>query len=303
MAYQLEVHETFSVGVKRIAAEELGGALKGLQAGGDHGNVHDARKRFKKLRAVLRLVRSDLGRREYREANILLRDAGRGLSGLRDAQVLVETLEALTKHFPDEARQQAFGEVRRTLRSRQQLAETQGNVLTEEVTAKVVTLEDGIAHWHVGDTWNAVGPNLAWTYERGLEAFKNAYRHPSDEGFHEWRKAVKDLWYHLRVLNPLWPEVMDEFAAQASRLADLLGDEHDLAVLSQTLAAEPKVFGGAKGVEMILGLIKDRREEIRGEAWFLGVRLYADKPKRFAKRFKSYWWAWQEESKRGPMRS
>lgn len=303
MAYQLEDHETFSGGIKRVATEELDAALKGLQAGGDHGTVHDARKRFKKLRAILRLVRSDLGRKGYREANILLRDAGQGLSGLRDAQVLVETLEALTKHFPDEAHQQTFGEVHRTLRSRQQLAEAQGNVLTEEVAAKVVILEDRIAHWHVGDNWDSVEPNLEQAYERGLEAFKNAYRHPSDEGFHEWRKGVKNLCYHLRILNPLWPEVMDEFAAQASRLADLLGDEHDLAVLSQTLATEPKAFGGAKEVEMILGLIEDRREEIRDEARFLGLRLYADKPKRFVKRFKSYWWAWQEGSGREPIRS
>ncbi len=118
MAYQLEARETFSVGLKRIAAEELGGALEGLRGGGDHSTVHDARKRFKKLRAVLRLVRSDLGRRRYREANTLLRDAGRELSGLRDAQVLVETLETLAERFPDKSYRQVFEGMRRTLRSR-----------------------------------------------------------------------------------------------------------------------------------------------------------------------------------------
>ena len=294
MAYQLEARETFSVGLKRIAAEELGGALEGLRHGGDPSTVHDARKRFKKLRAVLRLVRSDLGRRRYREANILLRDAGRELSGLRDAQVLVETLETLAQRFPDEARRQAFEVIRKTLRSRQQLAETQGNVLTEGVAAKVATLEDKIAHWHVGDTWNAAEPNVAQTYERGLKAFKDAYQHPSDEGFHEWRKSVKDLWYHLRILNPLWPELLDALAAQASRLADLLGEEHDMAVLSQTLAAEPEAFGGVGKVDTVVGLIEGRREEIRVEARLLGRRLYAETPKRFVRRYQAYWRVWQE---------
>lgn len=300
MSYQLKVSEPFSRGIKRIAAEEFGGALKGLQSGGDHSTVHDARKRFKKLRAVLRLVRSNLGRKGYREANVLLRDAGRELSALRDAQVLVETLEALAKRFPDEAYQQAFRRAGQMLRSRQQLAEVQGDVLTEEVAAKakVATLEKRIAHWHIGNSWNAVGPNLGRVYERGLEAFKEAYRHPSDEGLHEWRKGVKDLWYHLRILNPLWPKVMKEFAAQASTLADLLGNEHDLAVLSQTLAAEPKAFGSAKEVKTVQGLIETRREEIRAEARLLGLRLYADKPKRFSKRFEAYWQAWQEGTKR-----
>lgn len=298
MSYQLKVRETFSNGIKRIVVEELSGALKGLQGGGDHSAVHDTRKRFKKLRALLRLVRSDLGRKGYRKANVLLRDAGQQLSGLRDAQVLVETLDALAKRFPDKTYQQAFEEARRTLLSRQQLAEVQGDVLTEEVASKVATLEDRIAHWHIGDGWDSVEPNLDQVYERGLEAFKEAYRHPSDEGFHEWRKGVKDLWYHLRILNPLWPKVMKELAAQASTLADLLGNEHDLAVLSQTLAAEPEAFGGPKEVEMTQKLVETRREELCAEAWLLGQRLYADKPKRFTKRFGMYWRAWQEGTKR-----
>lgn len=298
MSYQLKVRETFSDGMKRIAAEELGGALKGLQGGGDHNAVHDTRKRFKKLRAVFRLVRGDLGRKGYREADILLRDAGRGLSGLRDAQVLVDTLEALTKRFTDETYQPAFEEAHKALLARQQLTEAQGNLVTEEVAVKVATLEARIAHWGVGDTWDSVEPNLGKVYVRGLEAFKEAYMHPSDESFHEWRKGVKDLWYHLRILNPLWPKVMKELAAQASTLADLLGNEHDLAVLSQTLAAEPETFGGTNEVDTIQKLIDTRRAEIRAEARLLGLRLYADKPKRFTQRFKAYWQAWQQGTKR-----
>lgn len=301
MPYQLKARETFSTGIKRIAAEELSGALRGLRggtAGGDGGTIHDTRKRFKKLRALLRLARNDLSRKRYREANILLRDAGRELSELRDAQVLVETLEALAKRFPDEVYQQAFEEVRKTLLSRQQLAEVQEDVLTDEVAAKVVTLEDKTAHWRVGDTWDSVEPALGQAYERGLVGFKEAYRHPSDDTFHEWRKGVKDLWYHLRILNPLWPKVLNELAAQASTLADLLGNEHDFAVLSQTLAAEPEAFGSVKEVKRIQKLLETHREEIRAEARLLGLRLYADKPKRFTKRFGAYWQAWQEGTQR-----
>lgn len=294
MAYQLEARETFSGGIKRIATEELGGALEGLRSEGDPSTVHDTRKRFKKLWAILRLVKSDLGRKRYREANILLRDTGRELSGLRDAQVLVETLETLAERFPEKSHRQVCEGMRKALRSRQQLAVVQGNVLAEGMAAKVATLEDKTAHWHVGDNWEAAEPNVARTYGRGLEAFKDAYRHPSDEGFHEWRKGVKDLWYHLRIFNPLWPEVMDALAAQASRLADLLGEEHDMAVLAQTLVAEPEAFGGVGKVDTVVGLIESRCEEIRVEARLPGQRLYAETPKRFIKRFEAYWRVWQE---------
>lgn len=298
MSYQLKVRETFSDGIKRIVAEELGGALDGLQSGlaaGDGSAVHETRKRFKKLRAVLRLVRGDLGKKGYREANILLRDAGRELSSLRDAQVLIETLEALAKRFPHGAYRPTFEEVCKALRSRQQLAQTYEKVSVDEVLARVAIFGEKVADWHIGDSWDSVVPNLDQVYERGLESFKKAYRNPSDEGFHEWRKAVKNLWYHLRILHPLWTKVIKEFTAQASTLADLLGDEHDLAVLSHTLAAEPKAFGSAKEVKMMRELIETHREEIRAKAWLLGLRLYADKPKRFTKRFEVYWRGWREE--------
>lgn len=59
---------------------------------------------------------------------------------------------------------------------------------------------------------------------------------------------------------------MKELTAQASTLADFLGNEHNLAVLSQMLATEPEMFGGAKEVKTIQEFIDTRREEISVEA-------------------------------------
>lgn len=104
------------------------------------------------------------------------------------------------------------------------------------------------------------------------------------------------MWYHLHVLDPLWPGVITGLAAQAGRLADLLGAEHDLAVLAQTLAAEPKAFGGRKKVHALRELTERRRGELRIEAHLLGRRLYDDEPERFADRLGAYWRAWREEA-------
>jgi hypothetical protein len=70
--------------------------------------VHEARKDLKKLRAVLRLVRDDLGDAVYRSENVRFRDAGRMLSGARDAHVRVETLAALRERFDDASRLTAW---------------------------------------------------------------------------------------------------------------------------------------------------------------------------------------------------
>jgi CHAD domain-containing protein len=316
MPYQLKAHETFSEGIKRIVAEELASALKSLRGDAQddteddaHDTIHDARKRFKKLRAALRLVRSDLGEKRYRQLNALLRNAGRQLSELRDAEVLVTTLDALAEHSKDahdahatatdgKLRQKAFREARKTLLARQQRGVVHAGGLTAEVAKTVAPLQNRIARRRLGNGWDAVSPNLRRGYARGRKAFAEAYRHPSDDSFHEWRKGVKELWYHLRILNPLWPEVMGELKAQAGKLADVLGAEHDLAVLSQTLSAAPGEFGDAAEVDALLARIEVRRNTLRNEARLLGGRLYADKPKGFSKRFKVYWQVWREEAQR-----
>lgn len=177
MFYKLETFVAFSLGIKRITAEELSSVLEGISGGlaeGEHGTVHDTRKRLKKLRAIFRLVKSDLGKKRFREVNVLLRDAGRELSGLRDAQVLVETLAALEERFPDEVYQQALAAVHKSLLKRQRLVEEQKGVPTEKVAAKVAILEEKIAHLHISDDWAAVALNLEREYARGLAAFKKA---------------------------------------------------------------------------------------------------------------------------------
>ena len=53
-------------------------------------------------------------------------------------------------------------------------------------------------------------------------------------------------------------------------------------------------------VETVVALVDQRRVELQLEASLLGRRIYAEKPRRFARRLKSYWRAWLAESKAEP---
>ena len=55
--------------------------------------MHQARKRFKELRALLRLVREPLGAR-FKLDNRRLRDVGRRLAESRDAAAMLESWDA-----------------------------------------------------------------------------------------------------------------------------------------------------------------------------------------------------------------
>ena len=61
--------------------------------------MHEARKDMKKLRALLRLVRGELGDRVYAFENTCFRDTARELSGVRDADVMLATLGDLEERY------------------------------------------------------------------------------------------------------------------------------------------------------------------------------------------------------------
>src|SRR5262245_20721497 len=62
--------------------------------------AHEARRLLKKARAVLRLLRPWLGDKVYRRENVVLRDAAREISPLRDAKVQIDLLHSLRAHQP-----------------------------------------------------------------------------------------------------------------------------------------------------------------------------------------------------------
>ena len=102
MSYGLTFEAPAAESVERTRREQLEAAAEGLAEGHDDdpvGAVHDARKRIKKTRALLRLARPGLKKKAYRRRNRALRDAGRAMSGARDADVLAETVDVLAERF------------------------------------------------------------------------------------------------------------------------------------------------------------------------------------------------------------
>jgi hypothetical protein len=102
MVFHLKADESVSKGIRRIARKEIEKAQQELADPRETSTeevVHGARKRFKRVRAVVRLVREGLGERRYRRENACFRDAARPLSEVRDAHALVQTLDRLAEHY------------------------------------------------------------------------------------------------------------------------------------------------------------------------------------------------------------
>jgi CHAD domain-containing protein len=283
--------------LRRIATKETDDALEQLTAGhqgsGDEA-VHEARKSFKKIRAVLRLVRPKIGEGAYRRENLCFRDAGRPLTEVRDAKILIESLSGLVEHFKEHVSGRSFGEVRKALQAN--LRGVRKRVLDEQNAFEVVgetvrQARERVKDWaDVPGKWSSVRDGLREVYRRTRITFQEASADATVEKLHEWRKQSKYLRYQLEVLRPLWPERLGELADEADRMGELLGDDHDLTVLRQPLGGEPAGDG-----ETLLALIDRRRAELQGEALLLGGRFFQDRPRAFARRLKGYWKSWRSQ--------
>jgi len=297
VAFELTADESVESGVRRLVDEQLESALGELRGAGERGAdaaVHAARKRFKRVRAVVRLVRGAIGEANYRTENAFFRDAGARLSEARDAAVLVETLTELQGSVDDGA----YTAARKLLLARRRavnkrVLEDGGGL--ESVAQSVIEARARVATWQLdGDGWDALQPGLRGIYQAGRWAFKRAELGGHPELFHEWRKRVKDLWHHTEVLEDVWPGMMKMLADEFHELADTLGKEHDLSVLKSVLEAE--ALARAEGPSAVIEAVDARRMALGREAKAAGERLFAEKPVAFVKRLRKYWEAWRREA-------
>ncbi len=264
--FTADAHEEVVRVVRELAAEVRSQLDRSADPSTVGEAIHDTRRRCKELRALLRLVRP-IAPTLARTQNRVVRDAARLVGHLRDADVVVETFDALI----GEAVDPVDFDVRAKLVERRDAlfdvdAATSHLVRAAELVATAATrvaadlpafawpdLSDGFAHW----------------YGRAREQGAVAVAAPTVEAFHDWRKRVKDHRYHVALLNQLDATAHTAWEADLHALSDALGEDHDLAVLAGILASD---FGGS---DARIGPQRAARQRI---AFELGARLFAAEP-------------------------
>lgn len=302
MAYRLRNNEAVPGEIQRIVEQQIDRAVGEIDDPDLHVNakIHQVRLRCKKIRAVLRLTRGPLRKDDtFKTENAFFRDVAAGLADLRDAEVLIKTHDALVKEVKNPDVLTECDAVRGRLAIRRGDTAGTGAGLEERLQAARGRLLEGRTRvsewaWRVRN-FQSLEPGLKETYRRGRRAMNAAYRSPSDDAFHEWRKRVKYHWYACRLLRGIWPAQMNARQREAAALAKMLGDEHDLTVYRTMLEAESHWFGKENRRHELLAAVDQRRTELRRRARAPGRRLYAEKPGRLAERFADYWRAWRTE--------
>jgi CHAD domain-containing protein len=245
----------------------LESAVESLQACQDDESVHAARKATKCVRAALRLMRTSLGSRAYHRHNRLVRDAAKPLTAIRDAFVLQRTLGELHRRPAS---------LRRTLLLDYQArrADFIGKGW-QTALAKLRLSKDELASMptHQSDTASAIA-GARKVYRSGRLAFADA-RSCGDEMLHEWRKQAKYLLNALALIRAVFNVKFKKRQRRAHALAQVLGDDHDLAVLAETLRKQHMHH------RPLDRRINKRRHSLQRRAQRLGVKLYRFAPSRW----------------------
>jgi CHAD domain-containing protein len=136
-------------------------------------------------------------------------------------------------------------------------------------------------------------------YRRGRRAYAAACEVPRPARLHEWRRHVKHYWHALETLEPAWPRLMTALAAEAHRLADVLGTYHDCTLLVARLKTAP--LPPALRRRLATALAR-RRAVLRARAFAIGERLYEERPRRLAPRAAQWWQHWVDAAPAAPSR-
>jgi CYTH domain-containing protein/CHAD domain-containing protein len=295
MAFVLEPGPRMQREVRSVAAQRLDDAIERLdQVGADteadlETIVHEVRKRCKAVRGLARLVKPALGD-DFRSFDRTVRSAANELSSLRDAHAVVATFDALLATEPDD-------DVLRTMRDRQAAMSSGATRSAGEAddgridAARHVLAEarDASQRWKIPRGFDTIEAGVAATYRQGRSALRRVRADPTDIRLHEWRKAVKYLWYQMQLLHEAAPSVLDPLVDRLDLLAEALGDDHDLSVLVELLDTRPDDYGTAGDVDHVRALARRRQHTLRRYAIRSGATIYAEPDHAFVNRIARYW--------------
>jgi len=300
--YAFSRDETVGDAVRRILVEQVDRAIAQLADAKQKPakRIHDARKRFKEIRAVLRMVRLALGE-QFAVENVWFRDAGREIGAIRDAEALVEAAAKLRQSAPALSDKRLLARVRGVLAKRRDAAigaDIEGRIanLLEQLPVAKARLANLTS---LDDRFATIGAGLERTYACGRTAYRRASLDPAVEEIHEWRKRVKDHWYHVQLLRHVWPEIMKTYGDVMAELSSTLGDRHDLDMLRALIEREPTEFGSPRRVRHLLDAIDARRGELFASALAVGSRVYSEDPASWRARVRGYWRSWRGGSSGG----
>lgn len=286
MSYAFRPTRAFTDDFKRVGAEQFEQAIELLRLcpDGVHEAIHGARKCFKRIRALYRLVAADAPLFQ-RQENARIRDMARNLSTVRDAAALVENARYLHEGARNDDEEKALDHVcSRLLERRDRIAASETD-LDDRIAATIVNCEQAmaaLAHVTFDDRRGKTADRLAkgWrrTLKRAARAREACGASTEAAAFHELRKRAQDYRMHLALMRDAWPSAMEAKRLDAKALVDVLGHLNDLDVMTSVVNENPCLAGNSQDQAYLISAVIARQETLRLEALDRARNVFLDAP-------------------------
>lgn len=247
--------------------------------------IHDTRTGMKRMRALLRLIRSSIGKPAYRTANLQSKDLAGALAGNRDARALLDTVGLLLPEIENRA-------CRARLRS--PFAENYCLACRSAVELQPLRharrwlrrLQREPGQWQLKRfDRHALMHAIESEYDQGRAHWSQIQQCPEASELHEWRKEVKRFYYQMSLL---FPEGNNAQRVRLKQLGEYLGQLHDLHILLEYVASHRSLFWTDDLLH--LGKVAQWREQVlMNMIWRLAPKAYGDPAPRYSRKLIKRW--------------
>jgi len=214
--------------------------------------IHELRTGMKKYRALLRLACDVLPKRQRKAILVQVRTIKNEVAASRDDLVIFKTVQ---KGLGDEAVRKLG--LKHPHEGEPEIFSNSLQVAGRELVKITAALDfDELSSHELCRRWKR-------NVRHAREVMKAAAKSDDATDFHEWRKAMKDLWYQSDCLRNQACKI-DTFREPAEQLSGVLGAEHDHTI----------VLGSVKDLEdHERAHMEGERHRLRKEAIKLGEAL------------------------------
>jgi CHAD domain-containing protein len=292
MAFRLKQGASISNEVRRIVLKQLEAAISELHSVGDPQSddaVHDARRRVKKIRAIIRLVRPVLDK-EYRAVDRDLSTVSRLLAPVADGRGIVETLKEIEHRYPASLSKRALAVARKGVLRNGARADRDAHArgILKIAAGTLRSERSRVKRWRVrGEGFRAIAPGLEESYRRARRMMLVTWSKPKPSHFHTWRRFVKDHWFHIRLLEGRCGNHLVAYERRIEALDGILGEYHNVILLRDLLVTDESL-PHEEGARCLRVVSRYQRVLCR-HAEILGARIYTERPRRFVRRVRHLW--------------
>jgi CHAD domain-containing protein len=291
--FEIRKRETFEQGTHRIL-EELNTETARLMTTGSrvHLSIHEARKNIKKLRAVLRLIRHEIGVEKYRQLNTFYSETGQKVALLRDDTSMVELLENFKVNIKSPELQKVIQKSIRLAKKKREkefadfFKNKKGNQLNKTISGKTGALRQANIQ---GNPEVFILQSVGKVHSDTIKRMKQAEKEGTNEAYHNWRKQVKYLMFQMMILRNAWPLFFEAYIAELDKLQKLLGNLHDLNILNNYVVQGDLLTLDKKQKEALLSYIYPHRANLKKQTHTIGKLLFAESSPAFSKRLLGIW--------------